>query len=106
VVDCDDNECTTDLCDTDSGFYYTAVDCDDSSACTFVILKMDATKLLLLTHVMIISVVKIRKLTVMIIVNVLQILAVQMDANMLMLYVMIITHVQKIPVTMKLDVLH
>jgi len=55
---------------------------------------------------MIISVVKIRKLTVMIIVNVLQILAVQMDANMLMLYVMIITHVQKIPVTMKLDVLH
>jgi len=53
---------------------------------------------------MIISVVKIRKLTVMIIVNVLQILAVQMDANMLMLYVMIITHVQKIPVTMKLDV--
>jgi len=77
-----------------------------------VILKMDATKLLLTvikfctTHVMIISVVKIRKLTVMIIVNVLQILAVQMDANMLMLYVMIITHVQKIPVTMKLDVLH
>jgi len=57
-----------------------------------VLLKMDATKLLLtvikisvqLTHVMIISVVKIR--------------------NMLMLYVMIITHVQKIPVTMKLDV--
>jgi hypothetical protein len=27
-----------------------------------------------------------------------------MDANMLMLYVMIITHVQKIPVTMQLDV--
>jgi len=35
VVDCDDdNECTIDLCDTDSGFYYTAVDWDDSSACT------------------------------------------------------------------------
>jgi len=52
----------------------------------FVILKMDVTKLLLtvmkisvqLTHVMIISVVKIRKLTVMIIVNVLPISAIVM----------------------------